>query len=254
MKIGYPNHPRKDLIEEIEWIGRNGFDFVDLFLEEDLAVPEKIDSDMIKKLLEKYRLDVVGHTAWYLPAGSPVKAFRESAVSEAVRYLKVFSKLNVKYATIHANWPPKLFSVKEGIKFQVETLRKLVREAEKLNMGLMYEPIDSRHDNIENVSEVLLKVPGLQLHIDIGHANMFGRKPEEFIKTFHKKLKHIHMHDNDGNKDLHLPMGTGNINWEKLIKILKKYYDGTITLEIFSEDRDHVLLSKEKLEKLWKKI
>jgi sugar phosphate isomerase/epimerase len=48
-------------------------------------------------------------------------------------------------------------------------------------------------------------------------------------------------------------MGVGNIDWENLINVLKKYYDGTITLEIFSRDRDYVLLSKEKLKKLWKK-
>ena len=49
MKIGAPTHPRKDLVKEIEWIGRNGFDFVDLFLEEDKAVPDKIN-------IEKYRI------------------------------------------------------------------------------------------------------------------------------------------------------------------------------------------------------
>jgi sugar phosphate isomerase/epimerase len=254
MKIGYPNHPRKDVIEEIEWIGKNGFDFVDLFLEEDRAVPEKIDVDRIKKALKKYRLDVVGHTAWYLPVGSPVKAFRESAVSEAGRYFEVFSKLDVKYVTIHANWPPGLFSIKEGIKFQVETLRKLVREAEKLNIDLLYEPIDSPRDNIKNVAEILNRVPDLYLHLDIGHANMHGRKPGEFIRKFRKKLKHVHLNDNDGNKDLHLPMGAGNIDWERLIRVLKKYYDGTITMEIFSRDRNHVLLSKEKLRNLWKQI
>jgi hypothetical protein len=42
MKIGYPNHPRKPLVEEIEWIGRSRFDFLDLFLEEDQAAPEKV--------------------------------------------------------------------------------------------------------------------------------------------------------------------------------------------------------------------
>lgn len=47
-------------------------------------------------------------------------------------------------------------------------------------------------------------------------------------------------------------MGTGNIDWEKLIKLLKKYYNGTITLEIFSKDKDYVLLSKDKLRELWR--
>ena len=34
MKVGFPNNPRRDILEEIEWIGKNKFDFVDLFLEE----------------------------------------------------------------------------------------------------------------------------------------------------------------------------------------------------------------------------
>lgn len=254
MKIGYPNHPRKNILEEIEWIGNNGFDFVDLFLEADEAVPEKIDIESVRKLLRKYKLDVVGHTAWYLPIGSPARSFRELAVSEAQRYFDVFSKLNIRHVTIHGNWPPKLFSVKEGVGFQADTLGKLVREARKQDIYLMYEPIDSPNDTIQNVAEILRRVPELYLHVDIGHANMYGRKPEEFIKKFHEKLKHIHMHDNDGNRDLHLPMGTGIIDWANLIRVLKKYYDGTITLEVFSRDRDYVLMSKEKLKAVWTAI
>ncbi len=252
MKIGFPNHPRKNILEEIEWVGRNGFDFIDLYLEEDRAVPEKVDIDAVRELLKNYKLDVVGHTAWYLPIGSPSKSFRDLAVSEIIKCFEVFSKLNVQYVTVHSNWPFMLYSIKEGIKFQVETLKKLVREAKSYNIEILYEPIDTQKDNIKNISEILKRVPELYMHIDIGHANLYGRKPEEFIRKFHKKLKHIHLNDNDGNRDLHLPMGTGNVDWENLIKVLKKHYNGTITLEIFSQDRDYVLLSKEKLKKLWK--
>ena len=252
MKIGFPNNPRKDILKEVEWIGKNGFDFVDLFLQEDKAVPENIDVDKLKKLLQKYKLDAVGHTTPHLPIGSTTKSFREAAILEAKRYFEVFSKLNVKYVTIHANWPSGMFSTEEGINFQVETLRKLVDEAKKYKLMIVYEPINTWQDDLKSVSEILRKVPNLYLLIDIGHANLFGRKPEQFITKFHKKLKHIHLHDNDGSKDLHLPMGAGNINWENLIKIIKKYYNGTITLEIFSKDKDYILLSKDKLRKLWK--
>ena len=33
MQIGVMNHPARDPIGEIEWIGQNGFDFVDFTLE-----------------------------------------------------------------------------------------------------------------------------------------------------------------------------------------------------------------------------
>jgi len=92
------------------------------------------------------------------------------------------------------------------------------------------------------------------LHLDIGHANLFGRKPEDFIKKFRNKIKHVHLHDNNGNEDLHLPMGCGSIDWEKTLKTLKKCYNGTITLEVFSKDKEYVLLTKEKLRKLWNRL
>lgn len=251
MKIGFPNNPRRNIIEEIEWIGKNGFDFVDLFLEEDQAVPEKIDLEEVKRLLEKYRLETMGHTAWYLPIGSPMKILRETAITETRRYFEVFAGLEVKFVTIHANWPSGMFSTREGIGFQVSTLRRIVDEAKKYGINIIYEPIDTWRDDVKSVSEILKQVPELYLHIDIGHANLFGRNPEQFIRKFHKKIRHIHLHDNDGDKDLHLPMGAGNIDWASLIKTLKEHYDGTITLEIFSKDKDYVLLSRDKLKKLW---
>jgi len=254
MKIGYPNHPRKPVLEEVEWIGSNGFDFADLFLEENQATPEKIDIEQTKKLLQKFRLDIVGHTAWYLPIGSQAKALRETAVNEALRCFDVLQKLEAKLVTVHANWPTSLFSIKEGIGFQVDALRKLVKEAERFDLNVMYEPTDTVRDSVENVLTILESVPGLFLHIDLGHANLFGRKPEEFITKFHEKLKHVHLHDNLKNFDLHLPMGCGNIDWENTVKCLKKYYDGTITVEVFSTDRDYALLTKEKLTSLLRRM
>jgi len=147
-----------------------------------------------------------------------------------------------------------MFSAKEGIRFQVEALKKLLREAETFDLKVMYEPTDTPRDDLENVSTILESVPGLFLHADIGHANLFGRKPEEFIVKFRKKLRHVHLHDNLQNLDLHLPMGCGNIDWERTLKFLKKCYDGTITLEVFSRDRDYALLSKEKLARLWARL
>jgi sugar phosphate isomerase/epimerase len=253
MKIGFPNHPRRNILEEIEWIGENGFDFVDLFLEEDRAAPEDIDVQKITALLNKYSLGIIGHIAWYLPIGSPVKSFRDFALREAKKYFEVFSALRVPYVTVHANWPPKLFSVEEGIVFQTESLEKLVHAAAAYNIMLVYEPLDTWCDDIESVDEILRRVQKLYLHLDTGHANLFGRRPEQFIERFHGKLKHIHLNDNDGNRDLHLHMGAGNIDWENLVPVLKKYYDGTITLEIFSQDRNYVLGSRDKLLSLWNK-
>ena len=251
MKIGFVTHPRGNILKRIGWIGRNEFDFVDLFLEEDNNVPEKIDTVKVKSQLEKYALDSVGHLAWYLPTGSPVKMLRDSAIKEAERYFLIFKKLNVEYVTIHAYWPPSLFSDREGADFQIDSLRRMVKSAKRYNLKLMYEPIDAEKDNIKNVSYILNRVPDLYFHLDIGHANLFDKNIISFIRKFHKKLRHVHLHDNHGKIDEHLPLGKGNINFKRVIKELRKYYDGTITLEIFSDNQKDVLRSRDRLGKLW---
>jgi sugar phosphate isomerase/epimerase len=250
MLIGTQTHPRKDILKEIEWIGRNDFDFVDLFMEEDEATPEKNNPEKIKAMLKKYNLQAVGHTAWYLPIGSAIKSIREASIRECEKYLKFFSNAGVECVTINGNWMPCLFSEKECIGFQAETLKKLTKISKNYKLKLVYEPIDTEFDSIKNVSEILKKVKGLALHLDIGHSNLYGRSPKEFIEYFREKIKRVHIHDNDGKTDLHFPIGKGNINWQETIKTLKKYYNGTITIEVFSSKKDKID-SKNKLVELW---
>ncbi len=250
MEIGYQNNPRKDVLKEVEWIGKNGFDFVDLFLEEDRAVPGKVDVPELKALLGTHGLGVVGHTAWYLPIGSPFKRIREACISLAEGYFDIFRRLDVSHVTIHANWPGSLFSDKEGVGFQADTLNGLAEKAGECGIGLMYEHLNTQRDSRMNISSVLKKVKGLGFHLDTGHAHMHGREPADMVKRFHKRLMHVHMNDNDGTEDQHLPIGYGTIDWEGLVKELKKRYDRTITLEIFSSRR-HVLESRQALRGLW---
>ena len=151
MLIGYPNHPRKNILKEIDWIGENNFDFVDVFLEEDEASPQNINVPKSKVLLKSYSLDTVGHTAWYLPTGSPNKTIRLSAVKEISKCFNIFRNLEVKLVTIHADWTSGLFSEAEMIDFQSESLNLLNDKAREYELELMYEPTVSKHDTIENI-------------------------------------------------------------------------------------------------------
>lgn len=251
MDIGFATNPRKDIIDEIKWIGENNFDFVDLFLEPDKNVPENLNEKKVNDTLDCYNLKRIGHTAWNLPFGSEHKYLRKAAVQIAINYLHVFAVLNTPKVTVHANWPPDLFSDEEGIKYQIESLRDIIEYADKLGIKIIYEPLGTRHCTKENIQKILYSQDKLGFHADIGHINLFGRDPIDYLGFFKKKLEHIHMHDNDGNRDLHLPLGAGTINWNRLIPYLKTIYNGTITLEIFSKEKKYVLISKKMLKRIW---
>ena len=218
MQIGYPNHPRRDLITEIDWAGENGFDFMDLFMEPDAAAVENVDPAAVRAALKRHNLDALGHLAWYLPIGSAMRQLREAAVNIAIEHMRVFAELGVPAATIHADWPSGMFTAEEGVAWQIESLRAVVAAGSDIGVGLMYEPVPTEWDSPENIRKVLDGVPGLICHIDTGHSNIYGRRPEEMLRLFGDVVRHIHISDNNGRADQHLPPGAGNIDWDAVFE------------------------------------
>jgi sugar phosphate isomerase/epimerase len=93
------------------------------------------------------------------------------------------------------------------------------------------------------------------LHLDIGHTNLMTscNTEQEILDAYGSRVKHVHCHDNrGGNMDLHLPLGAGNINIPEALGSLKaSQYDGTITLEVFTTDPNHLLYSRDVLRRTW---
>jgi sugar phosphate isomerase/epimerase len=215
-------------------------------------MPEHIDAQKAREILQRHNLQVTGHTAWFLPIGNPSQVLRNAAVQSVKETLPLFKDLGAKLVTIHANWfYPSLFSQEECIAFQVESLNRIVELTADYGITTMLEPVESANDTIPIVEKILAQVPGLALHIDIGHVNLHGRKPVDFFRHFSGRIAHVHLHDNNGKADQHKPMGQGNIDWPELVNVMKDTYDGTVTLEIFAEKHE-VLESKRWLENLLK--
>ena len=85
--------------------------------------------------------------------------------------------------------------------------------------------------------------------LDVGHSNINGQT-ESFLRTFKRKIVHLHVSDNDGKSDQHLGLGRGTVDWQGLLSMLKELsYDGTVVIESV----DHAEESLLKL-KTWKKL
>lgn len=250
MRIGLPTHPRRDIIEEIAWIGEHGFDFADLFFEPDKGDIDHIEPKEVRKALRDYDLDSIGHTAWYLPIGSPCRALREKAVEILIDHVVAFAEIECRKVTVHANWPPGLFSEEEGIAYQTESLCELSERSKKYGITILYESGDTGYDCMENIERILSLNPDVSFHADIGHLNLYDRDPVEYLDYFRDRIEHVHLHDNNGLMDLHLPVGAGNIEWRLVVSKLKEFYDKTVTLEVFSREEEYILLSKRILESL----
>ena len=258
MKIGMMNNPQLDPRGEIVWCHQHRFDFLDLTLEPSAAHPKQVEVKRIRRALQEANLEIIGHTAYYLPWASPFETLRKAALKEVGWALEVFADLGAAKVTVHPDRSiPFAFHPDTILEKNMESLERMEEMAHPLGIQILVENMDRFFNTSEQIRKTLDRMPRLGFHLDVGHANLNveRNRTEEFLKVFRDRLVHVHLSDNFGrSEDLHLPLGAGTISWKKVIPMLKKSgYDGTITLEVFSPDRRYLLFSREKLKELWGK-
>lgn len=251
MRIGMMNNPSRDPLREIAWAAAYGFDFIDLTLEHPKAGADIIDSGAIRAALDAVGLGVVGHTAWYLPFASPVPRLRAAAIAEVESTFAPFVAVGATLVNVHPD-PGKGMARAQSLGWNAETFARLAASAQAHNLRLMIENIPETFATVDDLRTLLDAHPTIGFHLDIAHAQVRGNRTHEFLTAFADRLVHVHLSDNSGRSDDHLPLGAGRLDWKRLVRALKRTgYDGTITLEVFSDDPDYLLASQRKLRAVW---
>ena len=255
LQIGAMNHPREDVLQEIHWMAEMGLEFLDLTFEPPAAASWCADPRKIRRELERHRMGVIGHTAFYIPLGSPFEEVRQGAVVELERCLRAFAEVGAKWMNIHPDRIPPMHDRAFCIQQNLRSLEELMPLSRKLGVGIMLENLPEGFNNVQQLGDFFDVMPDIGLHLDIGHCNLQVPRntAEDLIRVYGQRLRHVHIHDNKGGHlDLHLPIGAGNIDYLHLVKVLKASgYDGTITLEVFTPDRHHLAYSRDVLRRMW---
>jgi sugar phosphate isomerase/epimerase len=254
MKYGAMNNPMVDVHEEIALFADLGFDFIDLTLEPERTYSGTLDTDKVAKSLQAAGLEVVGHTAWYLPVASAFPEFRQLAINELKRCLSVFRDLGVTKVNLHPHLKVPLHDENWIIEHNVGAFEQVVAAAIPMGITIMLENMPA-FSHVHQLRPIMDAVPEAGFLLDVGHANLDTpyNRTFELLGAFGSRLRHVHMSDNrGGHDDMHLPLGVGNIKWPDIVAGLKGVdYDDTITLEVFGDDDDYLALSRQKISKLW---
>jgi sugar phosphate isomerase/epimerase len=255
MLIGAMNHPGRDVLSEIEWMAEMDLGFIDLTIEPPMASVDKIDVRAIRSALDDHGLQVIGHTAYYLPLCSPFETIRRACVEELKRCIAAFAAVGAPWMNLHPDRIAPMHDRKFIIEKNLQSLRELFVEARRSGVGLMIENLPGNFNTVMQLSELMDPLPELGLHLDIGHANLLTDRntTNELLTAYGSRLRHVHLHDNKGGSaDLHLPLGAGTIEVAHYIQMLQALgYDGTITLEVFSHDRQLFAYSRDVLRRIW---
>ncbi|MDP9225040.1 MAG: sugar phosphate isomerase/epimerase [Actinomycetota bacterium] len=246
------NFPGRSVAKEIHRIAEEGFDFLDLTLEPPAAwLP---DGNEVARLCGDLGLKIVGHTAYYLPIASTFVELRTTARDLFRRALDTFADAGVEMVNVHPDQRVPMQAVERLRAANADAIGDLVADAGERGIKIMVENLDRLFAEVEDIAAILDAVPDAGFHLDIGHANLrLGlherNRTAAFLEALGDRLMHVHVSDNSGGaEDRHLPLGAGNIDWKGAIRALKGAgYDGTVTLEIFSREREHLRTSR----RLW---
>lgn len=243
MQLGAMNNPYAGVRKEIKAIAEMGFDYIDLTIEAPGAAVDGTNWKEVRQAVEDAGLGLVCHTAPYLPINNPSPLVRQAALDELRRSVDAAAILGAQVCTMHfLGWPGYL-SEKDGYDYYRQLLTVLINHGKQRNIQIAMENSPDNRHQLKAFREIFARLPELKLLYDVGHGNIDTAKSmtSEYLFGLSDRLVHVHMSDNDGTADSHLPFGAakrGTLKLKKELQTLRSFkYDGTITLEIFGNRR-----------------
>lgn len=167
--------------------------------------------------------------------GSSKKKVRNASLKIADQSLQLAEKLHAKRIVFH----PGLAAGSEGKKLGAWVKNNLAFWPDFLARAAEFNCIICIENIYETTPEVFINLlteinsPHMGHVLDVGHWNIFGSgKLLDWLKATAPYLKHLHLHDNHGERDEHLAIGQGYVPFSTLFEWLRTTdISPTMTLE-----------------------
>ena len=261
MQYGAMNFPIKPVADELADIAALSFDYLELTMDPPQAhyttIRQQVNS--ILSALASQSMNIICHLPTFVSTADLTDSIREASLLEMFNSLEVAAELGSQKVVLHPGHIGGLgIYVKEtALAHANNSLAAIIDRAQTLGLGVCLENMfPGCHSFFKPADfvEILQRFPDLKLTLDTGHANIGnpdGRRILEFIEKFGHRIGHLHVSDNFGERDDHIPLGAGKIDFLKIVKALKQCgYDDTATLEIFSEDRRESKKSRDRFDEM----
>ncbi len=191
----------------------------------------------IRNFFNKNSLSAIVHGPFLdLNPGSLDVKIRRATLDRFKDTLEVARLLNSRYVTLHSGFEPVLYKkyADEWLKNSIATWSEFTKMAEDAGIKVHIE------NALEETPLLLITLvneinsPYFNLCFDGGHFNAFSDTPphEAFDMLPPDKIGEIHISDNDGSSDQHLPLGEGKIDLDAIfMRVDKLGINPIVTLE-----------------------
>lgn len=162
---------------------------------------------------------------------------RKRSIEYFNQYVRQTAELGVDKMLITSGWGNYDERVQDAWNRSVESLREILKTAEKEGVDLAFEILLPDESNLVNNLETTIRMmkelesSRAKCCIDTVPVCFEGKTLDDFFKALGDKIIHIHL--NDGAPDGHLTWGDGEQPLEEHLEALSKHdYAGYMTLEL----------------------
>jgi sugar phosphate isomerase/epimerase len=254
------NSPLRPLLDEIATLAPLAFDYLELTMDAPYAHYSVLrkDCQKVQAALAQASMGLVCHLPTFVSLADLTDTIRDASIEETIQSMHVAAELGAEKAVLHPWFVNGLGSMLPDFsrKLGREALNSILDAARELHLPICLENLFPRAASLvqpDDFAEIFKEYPDLQLTLDTGHANIGGgnRRIIEFLTRYQNNIGHLHVSDNNGRSDDHLPIGAGRIDFAAITKKLHEIgYNATATFEIFTPDREYLRLSREKFKAL----
>lgn len=164
----------------------------------------------------------------------PSAAARADALQASIDGLHAAAALGADCGVLHLGWQKDAWT-DHSHGWAREAVAQLIPAAQAAGVHLLLENIISEGTRVQKLVHLLDELDpegSVGLCVDLGHAHVEGQVVEE-LQAALPRLRHLHVHDNDGCSDAHLAPGQGTIPWQEVIHTLQGAgYNGLAALEM----------------------
>ena len=158
---------------------------------------------------------------------------RQTAQHRFRQTLAAAQKLGIRQVVLHGGFIPHVYFPEWYVEQAVLFWRDFLQEVPPdfvLALEIVMEPSP---DTLVSIAAGV-DDPRLGLCLDVGHANtcVSETPPMDWLAPMAPWLRHVHLHNNQGDTDLHAPLGEGNIPMRQIIDtVLQAAPEATFTIE-----------------------
>lgn len=213
------------------------------------------DFDFVASRLFKHGIHTTMHAPFMdLSPGSSDPAIRELTRHRLEQLLKLIPIFKPKTIVCHLGydwkryWPIRESWLEASLELWTWLGERVKDEGRQLVLENVYE---------HSPEDILILFENLRNQdvgfcLDVGHMTVFGRSPvEKWLETLGPYLKQLHLHDNFGDRDDHLALGSGSIDFPKLFSLLDRRKQKPVAVTIEPHREQDLYPSLEYLKKIW---